>query len=286
MAQMDFKPERLPNPEVHRISRHPVSRRTTAPRGRAARPTPNINEEIEEAIDLGNKARDEAEDFHSEIQIFEGTGGVEGERAERDKILFSQAVAQAKSYYRRAITLNSKEERSYYGLGNVYYIEGRHEDAERAYKQAIHLKPDFAEAYYGLGRLYEEQSRYTEAAAQYKSAIRVKPDFKWGYYQLGEVYYHEKSYADALAAYERGVRLDTRPRPDILNRLGELYFIQQRYSEAIAVMKDTMKNERDDYILGMAYLKVNDKSAAMKQYRRLNPKSDLAKKLLDEINKQ
>src|SRR5215813_12816661 len=101
---------------------------------------------IEDAIDAGNKARDESD--------------------------FEKALA---SYSRVADEMNPKDARAFFGLGNVYADLACSGNAIRAYSQALKLKKDFRDAIIALGNEHANKARFDEAEAQFRSLLNSNP---------------------------------------------------------------------------------------------------------------
>jgi tetratricopeptide (TPR) repeat protein len=283
-AQADFKGVRPANPPVHRRSSLPNSESKRANRA-GARPTAtDQREKVEEAIELGNQARD-AENYQ-----------------------------EALTQYKRALAFNPREARAFYGLGNVYQdkwnpksgelstttaeefekslqaykenatrtyqnaIPQEAADAIQAYKRAIRLKPDYAEAYYNLGNVYQELGRLTEAAAQYESAIRFKPfddpskrivTTYTPNLALAFTYFLLSRYAEAIEQAQKIVNHD----PDYYGyeRLALMYETQKRWAEAAEAEQQAIRlssnNDRPYYRLGLVYHAQQRYAEAIEQYK-------------------
>lgn len=312
-----------PNPEVHHRPRPSVTKPVRHPAGVASRPAAEqppgeeFKEEVEDAIERGNRLSDEAYSLESDVDTLESAS------EEKYKL--------AEPQYRRAIALAPKDARGYYGLGNALYGQGRYAEAEQAYKQALRLRPDYAEVYYGLGMLswnpdpfegsdqkainyfqkairlkpdfdraydllgmtYDIHQRYSEALAVYKDGISHRPDSELLHRDLGDLYKKLDRDAEALEEYRQAIRL--KPEDDIVYMsLGEVYEKLGRYKEAIGVYNqviqlDLPRAANAHYQLGELYLKMNNPEAAMKEYqelREMGPDSSLlANMLLEEIKK-
>lgn len=219
------RPPRPPNPEVH-----PHTNPATDRRANLKRPRASLSDQIEAEIESGNNARDSASSFQNND---------EEAQAERQR-------RQAEKHFRRALLLNPKESRAYYGLGNVSSDRATYSNsdatlnaawlaAERAYKQAIRLKPDYADAHYGLGEVYSSERRDQEAIEQYKQAISFDPNYVSAYDKLGFAYESQRRYAEASEQFRKAISLspDYAERYNRYDKLGELYYLQQRYPEAI-----------------------------------------------------
>jgi len=89
-------------------------------------------------------------------------------------------------------------------------------------------------------------------------------------------------------AYNESIRL----KPDTVDahiHIAIAYSYEKRPDDAIKALREAIRLQPDSDVayhnLGMTYLEVKNKSQAMEQYRQLQRlKSELAAKLLDEIN--
>lgn len=230
--------------------------------------------------------------------------------------------AEAEQAYSQALNLNPQYAEVYFGLGNLSQAKGG-SDAETMafYKKAISLKPDFDHAYLAIGFRYEMSKQESEAMTWYQDAIRHKPDSGPAYVRLASLYAGQKRYPEAIEQYKQAIRFRDRdgyvhlaslygelkrfpeaievfqqwirfkPSEEAYALLASLYEELERYPEAVAAYQQAVRLEPDNeyarYQLGLAYLKVKNKSAAMKQYRELKKlESPFADELLEEINKE
>lgn len=177
-AQKEFKGERAPNPTVNRSA---GEAKPKVAKGR--RPPPRtakipVADQIEDAIERGNTARD------------------------------ADKLEEAEKQYRHAISLNAGEWRAWYGLGNVYNDGGNYDQAIDALTEALRLNASSAEAHHSLGTSYFLKERFTEAIDQYTESVRLKPDYAYAYYDLGMAYVKTGNKQAALQQYETLKRMN------------------------------------------------------------------------------
>src|SRR2546430_2287920 len=119
--------KRPSNPEVRRRPKTKVVTRSVNNRRAASvDPKPDLADQVEDAIERGNSERD------------------------------AKNYSQAEEQYQKARTLDPKDSRAYYGLGNIYYDQERFSEAVAFYKDAIRLKPDDVASYSQLADAYNE----------------------------------------------------------------------------------------------------------------------------------
>jgi tetratricopeptide (TPR) repeat protein len=170
---------RAPNPVVNRPATTAAKPKAAKSRRNTARaPRLSIAEQIEDAIDRGNTARD------------------------------ADQLDVAEKQYRRAISLNQNEWRAWYGLGNVYNDGGSYDQAISALLEAIRLNIDSAEAHHSLGTSYFLKGHYSDAIYEYQTAVRLKPDYAYAYYDLAMAYMKMNDKDGAMRQYEILKRLN------------------------------------------------------------------------------
>ncbi len=155
----------------------------------AEKPNPpknEFNEVFEQSIAEGNAARDERE------------------------------YAKAEAAYLRAQSVQSKDARAIYGLGNLYSDQQRWEEAESAYRTAIEIEPNTPESYAALSFVLTQpiigvnlSDRYAEAEKLARQAIKLDPKNAVGYDQLGVALELQGKIGDETQnAYNKSIEID------------------------------------------------------------------------------
>lgn len=113
---------------------------------------------------------------------------IEEGNAERDR----RSYIKAEAAYLRAQSLQGKDARAIYGLGNLYSDQQRWEEAERAYRTALEIEPTATESYIALSYVLTQPiigvnlaDRYTEAEKLARKALELDPKNAFAYDQLG-----------------------------------------------------------------------------------------------------
>ena len=86
-------------------------------------------------------------------------------------------IAQAISYFRRALELQPEYVEALSSLGLVLSSTGNLDEAKAYLRQAVALNPNQAEAHNNLGNIFLEQGLLKEAARCYERALVCRPDF-------------------------------------------------------------------------------------------------------------
>lgn len=223
-----------------------------------------IRAQVETEIKRGNQARSESTISAQMDRII----------SEEPEIPIEKRRVEAVRHYKRALVLNAKEWRAYYGLGNVYSDQGKYNEAIEAYKQALRVKSNNADIYLALGDAYDRNGQRDEALRAYQKSIQADPRRADLYTVLGGYFSQSDNFVEAARAYEQAVRLDPKDTSARFH-LAYSYLQTQRYREAIEQYKIIIPTQAGmglydvRYYLGLAYARLGDKNSAMDQYREL-----------------
>ncbi len=181
--------------------------------------------------------------------------------------------------------------RAHNNLGNIYFKQGRLDEAINEYLTALKLDP-YTEAYKNLGIAYSKQGRLDEAIKAYLTALKIRPDDAGSYFNLGFTYFKQGLLNEAIRAYQTVLRL----RPNFIEAhyyLALTYFKQGRLDEAIKAYQSTLKLIPDDveihYNLGIAYWKKGLEDEAYNELEialKLNHDYLPAKEALEALRKR
>ncbi len=101
----------------------------------------------------------------------------------------------AESYFKKAATLGEgqawpeDDETALNGLGNMYIMQGRYEEAHKLFRKTISRYPDRPLTYNNLGNCYMHMGRLQDAKRIYEKRVRMRPDDAlWAVIGLGLIY--------------------------------------------------------------------------------------------------
>jgi tetratricopeptide (TPR) repeat protein len=168
----------------------------------------------------------------------------------RDRSDYEQALAG----YRKAAELNPKDERAYYGLGNVFADLHCTDSAIEVYVKALRLKPDYREALLSLGYAYSAKERYDDAETQFKAVQKTAPHDAEAWIGIGSLYTKRGKYQEAITQFQviaNDESIEAKHRAAAHIGLGGVYDRQLKYPEAIKHYEEAIKLKAD---LSSAYL--------------------------------
>jgi len=84
---------------------------------------------------------------------------------------------EAADAFRFAAFYDPKEVRAYFGLGYVYFVQGRYAEAAEAYKKAMAAQPSLPEGHYDLGVTYVHLNEKQKALSEARILERLKSKF-------------------------------------------------------------------------------------------------------------
>ena len=92
-------------------------------------------------------------------------------------------------------------------MGNLYFSQGKYEDARVEYAEAVRLNPSTVNRY-SLGQAYIELQRFSDAEAQYNEIQRLAPREAGGYLGMGLVYRRQGKHEEAIRQFKQAVSMD------------------------------------------------------------------------------
>ncbi|MEJ7617129.1 MAG: tetratricopeptide repeat protein [Pyrinomonadaceae bacterium] len=169
-----------------------------------AQPATSIADQVDEALEQGNAARD----------------------ADPPR------YAEAERAYKKAAALDARDARAYAGLGNIYYDQRSYAEAENNFRLATELDASDADAHRYLALTYIKAKKFREAEQSAKQAVRLEPQNFYGYSALGWAHFRLKNYPEAEAAYHKAIALSPQTF-GLYSDLGLFLAQQGRYQEAV-----------------------------------------------------
>ena len=212
-----------------------------------ARPLPQSQKEIEEALRIFNRAK-----------YLHQTGK------------YREAIPE----YQRAARLDKENPFIFNYMGLAYLAVGQHEAARKAFEKALKLNPNLTDVHNNLGVLYSETGKREKAFKEFALVVR-DPSFptpEKPLYNLGELYLREGNLELALMHFQRAV--EKNPRFFMGYRgLGKVYTALGEIDSAIESFGKAVERNAKDieslYELARAYDGKGDTQKAQEYYRRV-----------------
>jgi len=120
--------------------------------------------------------------------------------------------------FQAATSLDPKNARAHYNLGNVLVQQREWDLALAQFQKALALQPDFAEAHNNLGNILFEQGLVEMAIDHFQVALKIRPDFAEAHANLGKALLEKGQVQDVLAHGQEALKLQP-DNPDVLSLL-------------------------------------------------------------------
>jgi tetratricopeptide (TPR) repeat protein len=109
--------------------------------------------------------------------------------------------------YKSAFQIDPYRDDIHIKLGNLYFSQGKYEDARGEYAEAVRLNPSTVNRY-SLGQAYIELERFSDAETQYREIQRLAPQEAGGYLGMGQVYSRQGQHEEAIRQFKEAVSRD------------------------------------------------------------------------------
>jgi len=109
--------------------------------------------------------------------------------------------------YQSAFTIDPYRDDIRVKLGNLYFSQGKYEDARSEYAEAVRLNPSTVNRY-SLGQAYIELGRFSDAETQYNEIQRLAPREAGGYLGMGLTYSRMGEHEQAIQQFQQAITLD------------------------------------------------------------------------------
>ncbi len=110
--------------------------------------------------------------------------------------------------YSRIVKLYPRTTKAYLNLGIIYNALGDVSRARSLYEKVIKIDPNNDQAFFNLGYLNETAGELRESLNDYERAVEINPKHSEAYYNMGNVYATLGQTAEAIASYLKTTSID------------------------------------------------------------------------------
>jgi len=185
----------------------------------------------------------------------------------------------AKNAYKKAIELNPKFENVYVALGNLYKDQLKeYEAAINTYNAVItSINDKNYKAYYGLGDVYHKKKNYKKGIENLKKAVEIRPKLAKAHEKLGDCQFEERLFNDAEKSFSNAVKnyKDRTDKGESNYKLGNVYLQMRKYKDAESAFLKAAKSCKKDFYkgganfgLGEVYKKLGQNRKAITYYEK------------------
>lgn len=132
-----------------------------------------------------------------------------------DSLYRMKDFPKAMVHYDTALKIDPKDSTSWAHLGNMYALEGKHEEALKAFDQAVKVDPANGSAWNNRGVVLQTLGRYEEAIVSFDKAIGYMEDAFDPHINLAKLFSKLGHTTDAVRHYQAALGL--RPKSEVAN---------------------------------------------------------------------
>jgi tetratricopeptide (TPR) repeat protein len=199
--------------------------------------------------------------------------------ADANQLLFKGDPGSAAESYRKALSLDPNNAKTWYNLSLALGELGQPTDQRKALEKSIQLDPSLARAYNQLGLLDAAEGKQASAEEEFKKAISLDPQSAEAESNLGTLYGRTSRTKEAEALLRSATENDPKLVEASLN-LGLILASEGNLAEAEPYLQSAValapENTAAESAFGMVETKLNKPDAAIRAFRKavaLQPQS-------------
>ncbi|MCU5746434.1 tetratricopeptide repeat protein [Staphylococcus sp. SQ8-PEA] len=167
-------------------------------------------------------------------------------------ILIAEAgeVEKAEKFFQRALTLDSENSAVFYNLANIYYNEGRYNEAIKLYQQALQLPHVHqVDVNYMIGMSFNQLSAHKEALPYLMRAAELDDDKDVEvHFQYGLVLCHLEMYEQAVNQLDKVLNEQSDHVDALYNKGLAHYMLTENKEEAMRYFKKAIDISPDHHM--------------------------------------
>lgn len=198
----------------------------------------NQLKQVDFSKELSEEDRGKLEEYEKRLIELEKAGGTltEEDYIKRGWRLVSKRLIDNALYsFNKAIELEDKSEKAWFGRGYCMGELGRYEDALNAYDRATSIKSNYSDAWSNKAGVFLKQRRPDEALEACNRAIEIRSNHRNAWYNRACAYALLKNEKEMLSSLRRAI---------------ELYGVYKKEAQEDEDFKDYWKNEEFIKLVG------------------------------------
>jgi len=110
---------------------------------------------------------------------------------------------KAIKYYKKALSINSKNFQANFALGGILYNQGKLDEALSYYKKASSINDSFPSVHFNISLCLIQKKNIDDAITYLKKCIEISPTYSKAYKQLGMLLNNYKRYEEAVVYFKK-----------------------------------------------------------------------------------
>ena len=176
---------------------------------------------------------------------------------------------QALTYYEKAIDKDPSIAAAYFGIGTIYDLQNKPDDAITMYEKALNLSKWNQPFLDNLGFQYCQRKEYQKSIQQYELLLRLNPRFLPAYYTISNAYRLTGNLEQARSDQEILIKLLDNKNVTSLKRNKEMWFYSFN-SEIVFFYDYPEKKYYAYYNLALTYYLLGNETEAIQYVKKAN----------------
>ncbi|MDA3897063.1 MAG: tetratricopeptide repeat protein [Desulfobacteraceae bacterium] len=177
----------------------------------------------------------------------------------------------SQTLFEHALTVTSGNYVAHNNLGNVFFRQGRVEEAIYHFTQANKIKPDYAEAQYNLANAFRDINKKDEAIKHYEQALTIRPNYENACNNLANLLLSQGRTDEAIPYYKRLLQLNPyyeQAQFNLANALKKSGRMGEAVQHYLQVLTINPHEAAAHYNLANAYKNQGQLNKAIRHYRQ------------------
>ena len=182
-----------------------------------------------------------------------------------------EAIENAATNFKTAITLDPSMFWAHYSLGALYQRQQKYEEALTKFQTSLSLNPKYYPAYYYIGEIQIRQGKHDEALNSFEIAQVINPKWVYPVYGRGLVYLNQGNLNRARETFERAIQNNRKFAPAYV-KLGQVLAMEGFFDDALMEYQKSAEYQpytaTDIFDLADIFAEADNTDGAIQLYHR------------------
>ena len=177
----------------------------------------------------------------------------ENPKSALDLYLYGRALenlAEKRAQYRAALEIDTGFYWAQYGIGGIYLVQRRYDEAIIALNKTLEMNPKMVEAIHLIGTVYLEKGMLIQARERFEEAAAIDSSNQMVYMSLGQVYSQMDQFESAEKSFRKAASLSPN-NPMAYYYIGLVCEMQGRSEQAVVAYEMFLRLDPDHELASM-----------------------------------
>ncbi len=182
-----------------------------------------------------------------------------------------EAIENAETHFKTAITLDPSMFWAHYSLGAIYQRQQKYDEALTKFQTSLSLNPKYYPAYYYIGEIQIKKGEHAEALNSFETAQAINPKWVYPVYGIGLVYLDQGNVNMARETFERAIQNNRKFAPAYV-KLGQVLAMEGFFDDALMEYQKSAEYQpytaTDVFELADIFAEADNPDGAIQLYHR------------------